>query len=82
MPKLNDKRPLEERYRTDPDLLAFYRKKLLEPGWGGELDDGEINYIVLTAKKTPVVKRQWREFLGVRRVSFQSVKDSQNPLQG
>ena len=28
---------LEERYARDPQLLAFYRKRLLEPGWAGDL---------------------------------------------
>ncbi len=29
---------LEERYVNDPELLVFHKKKLLEPGWAGELD--------------------------------------------
>jgi len=29
--------PFEEEYANDPELLAFYKKKLLVPGWAGEL---------------------------------------------
>ena len=36
---------LAERYRNDPELLAFYRKKLLQPGWAGRLDPVEKAYV-------------------------------------
>ena len=33
---------LEELYREDRELFSLYLKKLLEPGWAGELDPMEI----------------------------------------
>ena len=36
---------LEERYSHDLELLAFYRKRLLEPGWAGGLSPDELAYI-------------------------------------
>ena len=35
---------LARRYKTDPDLLAFYRKRLLVMGWAGIADDVEKAY--------------------------------------
>lgn len=39
------KMTLEERYKGEPGLLSFYQRKLLEPGWAGELDSVELAYI-------------------------------------
>ena len=36
---------LEERYRDDPVALELYKKKLLIPGWAGQLDDCEQEYL-------------------------------------
>ena len=36
---------LEEKYARDPQLLAFYRKRLLEPGWAGDLGPDELAHI-------------------------------------
>ena len=41
---------LAERYRNDPGLLAFYRKKLLIRGWAGRTDDVERAYILAHAE--------------------------------
>jgi len=40
---------LAERYRNDPQLLAFYRKKLLVKGWAGRTDKVEEAYILAHA---------------------------------
>lgn len=40
---------LAERYRNDPALLAFYRKKLLVKGWAGRTDPIEKAYILAHA---------------------------------
>ena len=39
------KATLEERYASDLELLKFYKKNLLEPGWAGELRQYELEYI-------------------------------------
>ncbi len=36
---------LEERYRDDPVLLEFYKKRLLIKGWAQQLDDCEREYL-------------------------------------
>jgi len=35
----------EEKYANDPQLLDFYKRKLLEPGWAGELSPDELAYL-------------------------------------
>jgi hypothetical protein len=36
---------LARRYKGDPDLLAFYRRRLLQKGWAGNIDDVEAAYM-------------------------------------
>ena len=36
---------LEEKYKSDPILLAFLKKKLQIRGWAGKLDDVEREYL-------------------------------------
>jgi len=50
---------LEERCAKDPDLLQLYKKKLLIPGWAGELDRVELNYIKSQLRQLPSLKRRW-----------------------
>ena len=50
---------LEERYANDPWLLELYKEKLLEPGWAGELDDVELEYIKSHLKQSPSLRRRW-----------------------
>ena len=50
---------LEERYAKDPELLAFYKKKLLEPGWAGELSPDEFAYVKSQLKQSPSLRRRW-----------------------
>mgnify|MGYP001078324372 CR=1 FL=1 len=50
---------LKERYAIDPDLLQFYEKKLLIPGWAGELDRIELDYIKSQLRQSPSLKRRW-----------------------
>jgi len=51
---------LDERYRDDPELLAFYKKKLLVPGWAGEVDDVEAAYIAEELTRSQKLRRLWR----------------------
>jgi hypothetical protein len=53
------KMKLAERYADDPDLLSFYRKKLLEPGWAGELDTVEMAYIKSELRRSASLRRRW-----------------------
>lgn len=50
---------LEERYADDPDLLSFYKKKLIEPGWAGELDSVELAYIKSQLRQSASLRRRW-----------------------
>jgi hypothetical protein len=50
---------LEERYTGDPEFLKFYKKKLLQPGWAGELTRDELTYIKSRLQQSPSLKRRW-----------------------
>ena len=60
---------LEERYATDPELLEFYKRKLLEPGWAGELGAVELAYIKSQLRESPSLKRRWGFKPSARRLS-------------
>ena len=51
---------LETRYKDDPELLAFYRKGLLVPGWVYMIDDVEADYIAEELSKSPMLRRLWQ----------------------
>jgi len=65
---------LEERYAKDPELLQFYRKKLLIPGWAGELDPVELDYIKSQLRQSPSLKRQWGFRPSARRFSESRIR--------
>jgi len=50
---------LEDRYANAPWLLNIYKEKLLEPGWAGELDAAELEYIRSELRKSPSLRRRW-----------------------
>ena len=50
---------LQERYEVDPHLLSLYQKKLLEPGWAGELAPYELAYIKSELLRSPCLRRRW-----------------------
>ena len=50
---------LEERYAGDPELLKFYKKKLLEPVWAGELKPYGLAYIKSQLRLSPSLRRRW-----------------------
>lgn len=50
---------LEERYASDPELLEFYKKKLLIPGWAGEPDAVELAYIKSQLRQSSSLRRKW-----------------------
>jgi hypothetical protein len=65
---------LEERYADDPDLLSFYRKKLLEPGWAGELDAVELAYIKSELRRSASLRRRWGFRPSAKRLSEDRVR--------
>jgi len=66
--------PLEERYANDPELLEFYRKKLLVPGWAGELNPDEFAYIKSQLKQSPSLKRRWGFRPSAKRLSESRIR--------
>ena len=50
---------LEEMYRDNPQSLAHYKKKLLQPGWAGELPPYEFAYVKSGLVQSPSLKRRW-----------------------
>lgn len=46
-------------YRDDPELLRFYKKKLLIPGWAGQVTDAEARYIAAQLKNSPILRAKW-----------------------
>jgi len=65
---------LEERYANDPEFLEFYKEKLLEPGWAGELDDVELEYIKSHLRQSPSLRRRWGFRPSARRFSESHIR--------
>ena len=51
--------PLEERYNNDPQLAGSCQRKLLRPGWPGELGPDELAYVKTQLRQSPSLKRRW-----------------------
>ena len=65
---------LEERYAGDSRLLDFYKRKLLEPGWAGELDYVELAYIKSELRQSSSLKRRWGFKPSARRLSESHIR--------
>lgn len=65
---------LEERYANDPWLLELYKEKLLEPGWAGELDNVELEYIKSRLKQSPSLRRRWGFRPSAKRLSESRIR--------
>ncbi len=65
---------LEERYARDPELLAFYRKRLLEPGWAGELDPDELAYVKSELRQSASLRRRWGFRPSAKRLSESRIR--------
>ena len=65
---------LEERYANDPWLLEFYKEGLLEPGWGGDLDDVELEYVASELSKDPSLRRRWGFRPSAKRLSKSRIR--------
>ena len=65
---------LQEQYTAHPELLRFYEKKLLEPGWAGELDDVDLAYIKSCLRQSPSLKRKWGFRPSAKRLSESHIR--------
>jgi hypothetical protein len=64
----------EEGYRSDIKLLYFYRRKLIEPGWAGELNPDEFAYVKCQLRQLPSLKRRWGFRPSARRFSESRIR--------
>jgi hypothetical protein len=67
---------LEERYATDPWLLEHYKKGLLEPGWAGDLDNVEFEYVKSELVKSRPLKRRWGFRPSAKRLSESRIRNA------
>jgi hypothetical protein len=65
---------LEERYVTDPRFLEYYKKNLLEPGWAGDLDNVEFEYIKSELIKSRPLKQKWGFRPSAKRLSESRIR--------
>ena len=65
---------LEERYADDPELLEFYRKNLLEPGWAGELDPDGLAFIKSKLRQSASLRRRWGFRPSAKRLSEKRIR--------
>ena len=65
---------LVKTYAEDKPLLKLYRKKLLEPGWAGELSNEEYDYIKENLKANPKLKTRWGFVVGRRKLSEERIR--------
>ncbi len=65
---------LEERHANDPDFLEFYKEKLLEPGWAGDLDNVELEYIKSELRKSARLRRCWGFRPSAKRLSDSRIR--------
>jgi hypothetical protein len=64
----------EEKYANFPQLLGFYKRKLLEPGWAGELSPDELAYIKSQLRQSPSLKRRWGFKPSAKRLSESRIR--------
>jgi len=65
---------LEERYANDPEFLEFYKEKLLEPGWAGDLDNVELEYVKSELRRSPSLRRRWGFRPSAKRLSESRIR--------
>lgn len=70
----SEKMSIEEYYAQDPFLLEFYKKKLLQPGWAGELSPDEFAYVKCQLRQSPSIKRHWGFRPSARRLSEKHIR--------
>ena len=65
---------LEEQHANDPELLEFYKQKLLEPGWAGELDPNELAYLKSQLRRSRSLRRCWGFRPSAKRLSEDRIR--------
>ena len=65
---------LEKPYASDSQPLEFYKRKLLEPGWAGELSPDELAYIKSELRKSPTLRRKWGFRPSLKRLSGDRIR--------
>ena len=65
---------LEKQYANDPVLLEFYKQKLLQPGWAGELDPDELAYLKSQLRRSPSLRRRWGFRPSAKRLSEDRIR--------
>lgn len=65
---------LEEQQKDAIEFLEFYKEKLIEPGWAGELSPDEFTYIKLQLKQSPSLKRRWGFRPSAKRLSESRIR--------
>ena len=65
----------QDRYAKDPELLQFYKDKLLIPGWAGELDSVELTCIKSQLKLSPTLRIRWGVKPSARRLSKKRARE-------
>jgi len=66
---------LEDRYHDDLTLLKFYQKKLIYPGWAGELDRLELDYIRKSLMSDRRLRATWGFKRGTGRLSEEKIRE-------
>jgi len=65
---------LEKQYANDPVLLEFYKQKLLQPGWAGELDFDELAHLKSQLRQSPSLRRRWGFRPSAKRLSEDRIR--------
>jgi len=65
---------LEERYIDAPQFFEFDQKKLLIPGWAGELSPDEFAYAKCQLRQFRSLKRRWGFRPSARRFSESRIR--------
>jgi hypothetical protein len=66
---------VEERYANDAWTLEFYKAKLLEPGWAGEIDSVELEYIKSNLRQSRSLRRRWGFRPSAKRFSERRIRE-------
>ena len=61
---------LKAKYANDPELLEFYKKNFIKPGWAGELDRDELEFIKSQLQSSRSLRRLW----GLKRISEKHIR--------
>jgi len=64
----------EHYHKYAPRLLGFYEKKLLEPGWAGELSPDELAHIRSCLQQSLSLKRRWGFRPSAKRLSESHIR--------